>query len=57
MERGDQGQDEYKAQPFLTQRPRNNYYHLIVWIILINIIYASNRIRDLEDRGFKKVII
>jgi hypothetical protein len=48
---------KYKAQPPLTQRSRNNYYHLIVWITLINIMHASNRIRDLEGGGLKKAII
>jgi hypothetical protein len=44
---------KYKAQPPLTQRPINNYYHLIDWITLINRIHAPNKIRDLDCRGFK----
>ena len=36
---------KYKVQPPLTQRLRNNYYHLVVLIILTNIMHASNRIR------------
>mgnify|MGYP003702433161 CR=1 FL=1 len=45
---------KYKAQPPLIQRSRNNYYHLLICITLINKIHALNRIRDLEGGGFKK---
>jgi hypothetical protein len=48
---------KYKAQPPLIQRPRNNYYHLVVWIMLINTMHASNRIRGCESEGFKELII
>jgi hypothetical protein len=48
---------KYKAQPPLLQRPRNNYYHLLICITLINNMHAPNRIRDLDGGGLKKIII
>jgi hypothetical protein len=45
---------KYKAQPPSTQKPKNHYYHLLVWITLINIMHANNRIRDLRVEDLKK---
>lgn len=44
---------KYKTQPSLTQILRNNYYHFLIQITLINTMDASNGVRDLESEGFK----
>lgn len=47
---------KYKAQLPLTQRPRKNYYHFLVWITQINTMHAPNGIRVFEGGGYKKRI-
>lgn len=36
---------KYKAQPPLTQETKNNYYHLLVHITLINIMHSAPNAR------------